>query len=255
MCDALFIIVLYQFPLERCQPYQLLRQRLSSTDYQRCVYVRENSTENWFLARTYNAGLRLARLRGLRYVVLVDQDTIFSDAYLDFICGLSTPAERVFVPQMFMADRCLSPYYVSQRWGVWWDLRRDLTRGCPKDHYLSALNSGTIIPIQVCERLGGFNEDYPLDGLDHWFFYQCFRQNIAVQIVPYKLQHSFAVLSDRFVDNTRYESILSSEERLSQSMGKRTHRAYHLRLFCRGLKWLALGHRRLGWKSITRSLL
>ena len=35
-----------------------------------------------------------------------------------------------------------------------------------------AINSGTVITAETLRWLEGFSEEFPLDYLDHWFFYQ-----------------------------------------------------------------------------------
>lgn len=250
MCNVLFIIVLYNCTQEQCQPLLLLQKELHQDEYNRCVYLRDNTHDNHFLARTYNEGVTIAQQRGLQGIVLVDQDSQFTSEFINYIRGLKTLTDRVIVPNIFMGERRLSPFFISIRWGIWWDRQMKPTEG----HYLSAINSGTIIPLNVCERVGGFNEDYPLDGLDHWFFYQCRQLNITVQIVPIKIQHSFAILSEQFVNKARYNSILSSEFRLAKMIGYQAQIGYRLRLLLRGIKWILIGHVALGCESVKQSI-
>lgn len=222
MGKVLFVIVIYQIKQEQSLAWQQL-QALPIDDLG-IVYVHDNTDSNRFLAAAYNEAWRQAKEQGCEWIVLLDADTAVTEQYIDAVRSMVKQGETnaVYCPEL-MSERgkVLSPL---QAYGM-----------------KVAFNSGLLIPLQVIQQVGGFNEDYPLDYLDYWFCHQIHLQHIPMVTMSVRLLHSLSVQDYTAVPQWRYLSLLAAEKRFAKEMGR--ERRYKIRLFCRLVKWTLTGHK------------
>ncbi len=76
---------------------------------------------------------------------------------------------------------------------------------------LMAINSGTVITAETLRWLEEFSEEFPLDYLDHWFFYQLNQANKKIEVLPIHLKQELSVLDYRTMSPQRYRSIIEAE--------------------------------------------
>lgn len=115
------------------------------------------SGENTGLARALNSGCRAACGAGFQWVVTFDQD---SDAVPDFLSqqidAWSSAESPVFMLGCNYADSATSE---SARFSEGNDIVPCTT----------VITSGCLMNLPLWEELGGFREDYFIDGIDHEF--------------------------------------------------------------------------------------
>jgi GT2 family glycosyltransferase len=84
-----------------------------------------------------------------------------------------------------------------------------------------AINSCALIRTKFLEEIGGFNKNFPLDGLDHWWCGEAQRLQRKLFVMEGTIEHDLSV--SNFGENVtaaRYQSIVDSEVTLY-----RNHRA------------------------------
>lgn len=183
--NILCVVVLYGKRLHESVSYRAARAQAGACGADVAFYVHDNSPEadpgfvsasgmiyrhcpeNKGLSAAYNAAAEYASKNGIRWLLLLDQDTELSDgflrAYVDAIG--SHPDTEVFVPQVLLPDGdFLSP---MRRWKK---QRRPLAAGSryPLGRY-AVINSGMCISTRLFLLSGGYNEKVWLDFSDTQF--------------------------------------------------------------------------------------
>jgi hypothetical protein len=99
-----------------------------------------------------------------------------------------------------------------------------------------AINSGAVIRVAFLKEIGGFNEEFPLDYLDHWLFYEIYAKNYKTFVLDIYLHHDLSVMDYNSISLTRYKSILHSEFTFYKKYKRELFPEYRKQLFKRLLK-------------------
>ncbi len=170
------------------------------------TYVHDK--RNIGLVPAYNLALQMAKEQGAEGVLLLDHDTEISREYLETLKN-ETFSGKVgcIVPQIRTTNGIISPLkadaYINHQ-------HTPLTTGTYDGPYM-AINSGSLISVKALEEIGGFNEEFPLDFLDHWLFHALGEKNYQIKVLQNVIDHDLSVLDYKNVSHRRYESILAGE--------------------------------------------
>ena len=116
------------------------------------------------------------------------------------------PTVAVYVPIVEANGQQISPVYSDQYVGL-----KGAKPAGIANQPLMAINSGTVITAETLRWLEGFSEEFPLDYLDHWFFYQLNQANKKIEVLPIHLKQELSVLDYRTMSPQRYRSIIEAE--------------------------------------------
>lgn len=220
MSKVLFVIVIYRIKQEESLAWQQLHTLLGETDD---IYVHDNTDDNKYLAAAYNEAWHFAQQHGYTWMSILDADTAVTSEYIAAVQeAAKNNGTAAYCPTLLdERNRIISPL---RAYGM-----------------KVAFNSGLLIPIELIERIGGFNENYPLDYLDYWFCLQLHRLQIPLITMSVALHHSLSVRDYTTVPQWRYLSLLAAEKRFAKEIGRETQ--YKMHLFCRLVKWTVSGHK------------
>jgi glycosyltransferase involved in cell wall biosynthesis len=205
----------------------------------------QHNSKNPGIAVAYNCALKEATNLKKKWLVLLDQDSVLSS---DFLIQLRNSFDAVqnddsivaIIPKVYHKQTLVSPsrlfcgvLNLSFKDPGYQKLYRNI----------SAINSGSAISVDFLNGLSGFNEEFPLDILDHWLFYEIFLFKKGVFLNSATIQHSLS-LSEGPISCQRYKSVLSGEKKLYGDI-KRKKIFYSLVLLIRTLKQLMKGQLKL----------
>ena len=137
---------------------------------------------NLGLGAAVNVGTKWAELRGYNCVLLLDQDSAITDGFVDamlakyhYCSSLNRKPIGIIVPS-----------YVDQNRDV------DIPPVVNKDmELITAMTSGSLIPMAVLSRHGGFNESLFVDGVDTEYSLRLRRLGyVIIQCSEAVLRHS-----------------------------------------------------------------
>ncbi|MFK4567190.1 glycosyl transferase family 2 [Enterococcus sp. UD-01] len=262
MNKLVITIVLYQTKFSQSASYQLLKERLQQQQLFLLVYDNSLTAQkdelfdlpnvyyhhdptNSGLAKAYNTGLQLLKEQAASLLLLLDQDTALSAAYLDTI--IEEPLNQEigsYVPLIYSGERQISPVFSDQYVGRASALP---VAGVYKER-LMAINSGTVLTKEALIKLGSFNVDFPLDFLDHWLFFALYQMGIKVKVLPERLTHDLSVLDYEKVSIKRYESIIQAETLFYQEYDREKLSAHKRQLFLRTIKQFLRVRNRSIWR-------
>ncbi|MDT2756579.1 glycosyltransferase [Enterococcus asini] len=204
------------------------------------TYVHDASNPG--LAVAYNKALAAAA--DFDWLILLDQDTAVTSAYFEEINN-TTPDEQVaaLVPLIFSGNQQISPVYSEQYIG----------KGAKHPHvgvhtHVMAINSASVLRIAFLKEVGGFNQEFSLDFLDHWLYWRIQKEGMQVQVLKTVLVHDLSVLDYDTLDFSRYESILIAERRYYSEYAVALKKQHQNHLLKRTLKQFLTVKNRRFWK-------
>ncbi|MGJ1335527.1 hypothetical protein [Sphingobacterium siyangense] len=218
------------------------------------------------IAEAYNYALQEALVRGYKWMLLLDQDSSLTESYFAKLNEALVISENTLCIKAFMPivqslhNSNISPSkigyggfksYSSYKLGV-------------QEDYISGINSGTLINCDFFQIIGGFNLNFPLDFLDHWYFREIYRQESNVYLFGGIVYQNLSVSSGivNTVSLGRFKSILNAEYLFYRTDSFKNFFFYKLRLIFRTVKLFISGNRRYSqvtfisifrfWKSVKK---
>lgn len=248
------VLVLYRMPLTQSRCYQSLLHSLARAGAgQPTLLVYDNSPQsatlpqeveaaaenfpgkllyrhdssNGGVAAAYNAGLAEARENGSDWLLLLDQDTELTPAYLAELgsCMQTVPATvAAIIPRLVQNGATHSPQHLpdlSHR-----PVREALSGLLPFE--VTAFNSGATLRVAAVQQFPG---RYWLDFLDHAVFQTLQAAGGKVWLIQARLSHELSTESlGRDASLDRYRNVLQAERDFYREYGTpRSVVFYHLR--------------------------
>lgn len=187
--------------------YDNSRERQSDALFKGSLTYRHDSS-NSGLATAYNLALEMAKINQSQWLLLLDQDTELTLSYFEeLVTKSASPEIGGCLPVIQSKGRQISPVYVDDYISI---NSQNVNSGlCTKP--LMAINSGAALSVQAMMDIGGFNQEFPLDYLDHWLFWRLNQAGKHYYVLNQVLEHDLSVLDYSQVSLKRYESIIQSE--------------------------------------------
>lgn len=145
-----------------------------------CVVLRLD--RNSGIASALNAGIRVALRQDDKpdFVLTMDQDSLLADGYVPALTGASAAASAANVPVGLVGPGTILGLPVRRAGAV----NGIVIGGEP-------IQSGLLIPVAVLERVGLFQDNLFIDGVDSEFYLRCAAAGLrTVVAVDAELQHS-----------------------------------------------------------------
>jgi GT2 family glycosyltransferase len=251
--QVLAVLVLYRISPEASQAFQTLVQSVQQLPEApvACV-VYDNSPEahplpenpfaclyhhnpmNGGLVAAYQFALEHAERKGIPWLLLLDQDTALTAAFLREALAASEELEGqreigAIVPKLVQESIVLSPHWpygnrsqqsFSDRFGR---LEPDVR----------VYNSGSLLRVEAVRAAGGFPSDFPLDYLDHAVFARLRAEGRGVFLLHASLAHQLESkntdLPSTLYCSPRLQGMLRSEIRFYRLYGSGRDRLLLLR--------------------------
>ena len=205
----LFIIVLYKCQYHDCKSYRTL---ISKSDKNH-VFIYDNSPDpqsvtdlnvtyihdptNRGISHAYNVAADYARRQNYDWLLLMDQDTTFSEGIMDDYLGhiFSHPEVRLFVPPVRVDSLFyMSPVKLFWKFGF---LSKCIPSGQVISLYdYSPINSGMCISVDAFFECGGYNENVFLDYSDYQFIERFRKRYSNCYVLETCVYQDFSVVVD-----------------------------------------------------------
>ncbi len=258
--DEIFIIiVLYKSNLENSRTISTLGAFLNKKvnlfvydnspekQYQEEKFTYNNFDIQYFhdptnsgLSKAYNDALVLAQDKNYAWLLLLDQDTYFTKEYVEAI-------ELLQIDDDFKNMAAIIPRVNSLNGGQQISPGKILLGGICRplklkegivNSKISGINSGTILNVEYLKLINGFNTNYTLDMLDHWYFKKIFSDGKDVFLLNAEIKQDLSVLEDfeKSVSVERYEQMLNAECLFAEEESFLSLFVFKVRLILRILK-------------------
>ncbi len=184
-------------------------------------WVHSGDTTNPGLATAYNWAVDQAKAAGCEWLMLLDQDTTVTREFvLEVLYGVShSSVASVLVPRLSHTGRVFSPHRPIRL------VPKAVTACGMVQSEVCAFNSGMTIRLDALDEIGGFDESFPLDYLDHAMLYRLQRTGHQVSILKSELFHEFSLdPRSKRVSAERYRSALAAERRFYRIHHQRSAR-------------------------------
>lgn len=257
--DLFFIIVLYKNNLENSRTIKTLEISLNKNinlfvydnsperQYQEEEFVYSKFNIRYFhdplnsgLSKAYNHALELAVNNKSSWLLLLDQDTYFTKEYIDSIETLEIDklGDKIvaIIPRV---DSLTNNQKISPAKILLGGICRpfECQKGIVKSK-ISGINSGTILKVDYLKSINGFNTNYTLDMLDHWYFKKIFNDKEDVFLLDAVINQDLSVLEnfEDAVSIQRYKQMLNAEYLFMKEESFISLVVFRLRLISRVLK-------------------
>jgi GT2 family glycosyltransferase len=210
------------------------KQEFSDQKYEGIPITYFHDSRNLGIATAYNYALAAARENGSEWLILLDHDTEITAEYLEQVMNMDEKNTDIaaVVPKINSENQLISPVYShSLR-----PLQGEKPVSGIQDKPVMAINSGALIRVDFLNEIGGFNEDFPLDYLDHWLFHEVYAKGYKVRLLDVTLEHELSVMDYSRVSLARYQSILESEIKFFRNYQQDLYKSYRIQLAKRFLK-------------------
>jgi len=242
--ELLAVLVLYKTRLEDSKTFVSLTASLRSIDVRLDLVVYNNSPDDeyegladhpdWHInyiadssnngvSKAYNTAAEIALRLGKKWLLLLDQDTIFPmETIASYLKAIEAhPDKQLIAPLMRNKNYIISP------------CRYKLMRGTPLKHIapgmhsfngLSLINCGLCIAVSGFQAIKGYNELLPLDFSDHDFIRR-FQRKAAKEfvLIDLKVVHELSSHSKNSLvsDLVRFRFYLSATQNMPASVTER----------------------------------
>ena len=202
-------------------------------------YLLAEDTHNGMLVKAYNYALDIANRHDRKWILLLDQDTILTESYLRELSLVvrTSPNVSAVIPIVKKGIHHISPFSYNSKIGISWMTKPLETEG-KTNLCLSAINTGALLNVETINSLGGFSNQFPLDSLDHWYFYEFYLAKKSIWILSSTLEHNISLLDGPTgMTSFRYNSFLESGLKLARLQGLIPCFLWKLRCLFRGCKY------------------
>jgi len=191
----------------------LIKQDVHSLMPFECLYVHNPRNEG--LAIAYNYALKEATKKSCDWLLLLDQDSSLPE---NFLCNLSHVLANhgqknslaAVVPKMRYKKTIFSPTKVFFG-GIVRAIDQRYTGICTFKN-IFAIGSGCVVNVSFLQKIGAFNEAFPMDCLDRWLFLTINKMGGKVYVTDSIIDHEVSVMNfDKLMNENRYKSILKYE--------------------------------------------
>lgn len=199
-----------------------------------------NATGNDMLAGAYNKSLELAKKSKCDWILLLDQDTELNETYFREVNAFLTSEDAnhyaIAAPVLCKDDIHLSPVAFNPAIGPFWagrnfNITHSNFKNIPKGMAPSAFNSAVLLKVEAIESIGGFDNDFPLDMLDHRYFYQLYKAGLNMYVLDVTMTQNLSLLDNKDqMPVSRYREYLKACRLFSKKIGWRTLVSQKLRL-------------------------
>ncbi len=206
MVNFLCVVTLYKCSLAGSQTYHTILK-----GWQGRIFVYDNSPEsqvididnvyyvhdnhNSGLSVAYNTAARYAKENGFEWLLLLDQDTDFSEVNMDDYRNaiLSNPGIMLFAPKVKCRGKYMSPARFHHKFAV---LQSYVPSGIISLDKYSPINSGLCVNVDAMIECGGYKDDVFLDYSDYQFIDRLRRICSSAYILDCEATQDFSVYSD-----------------------------------------------------------
>ena len=267
--DLMVVLVNYKMEISESPAFNSLTMALQSMHQKTSIFIYDNSPnahthvphEDWIIiyqndpsnpgvSKAYNEGFKCAKAQNKKWMLLIDQDTVFEKGFF-LKCKSAVEAnenEKIFVPIMVDLNGIVSPFQFRFGRGV---RLREIETGQHQLAEKKFINSGLLISLDLFELSGGYDERYKLDFSDLAFIERLKSVSRTFLVINSKCTHSLFTTKRSSLEETlvRFKIYCQS----ANLLGNQTENFWvYIWKHLRAIK-LSLRFRSLGFIKITCS--
>ena len=245
------VLVLYKLKLKDSLTYQSFTKYIKKTSikYELLVYNNSpeviiekedgyllvNSANKEMLSGAYNYALKLAENTNKKWLLLLDQDTELTEHFFgELEIFLKSNLKQRFgavVPVLFKGKYHLSPISFSPVFGPFLSYK-SVDSNVDTNICVSAYNSAAMVDVEFMKSIGGFSSEYPLDMLDHWYFYQMYKAKKPIYVLNARIEQNLSLLDmSNCMNVERYEMYIKAQKKFVKELNFQAQFTLRIQLF------------------------
>lgn len=167
----------------------------STRDFKNKEYCEKNNimyysvNENIGLSRAYNYIIDRIELNSNNYLLILDDDTILNEDYINEIFGeIEKKQYDILLPKVFSNGQLISPSTVQL--GCRIKKIKDVSK--VNFNQITAINSGMVIKASVYKNIK-YNDEIFLDYVDHTFMKDVRKNKFKIKILMTSIDQNFSI--------------------------------------------------------------
>jgi len=268
------VVILYEMPHGRSNTLKSLMNNSNFNEYNLNIIIYDNSPKkqdidtdisnftyvhnklNGGLAQAYNYALSAISDQN-SWLLLLDQDSQlpsnFISSLIETIHGIQDESIVAVAPHILCNNNLISPCKVRFA-GRLVSVSKQF-RGA-SDLELMAVNSGMAVRASFMKQIGGFNQDFWLDYLDHWLCRTIYAEGKRIYVSTAIVNHDLSVSNYNEVSVKRAQNILNAEVLFYKKYKSKSEQvAYFFRLMLRSIKQLVtLNNKKIAGYTLKAAL-
>lgn len=262
---VLIVIVVYEQSVEQTRAFASIQPLIDVHPDSTHILIYDNSSQqaawrapynstyirndlNPGVSAAYNSALATAKDRGLKFLLLLDQDTFVPlNTFKAYSMAVAdNPEGLTFAPIALCNGRCYSPFKFINGKG---QQLSNLQAGTYSFRNYKIINSGLLVSTLAFEKCGGYDERFGLDLSDVVFCDRLAAQNFSFNLIPAHIDHHHSSLDKNCERNkVRFDRLLHAMS-LYSNLHEEQKYIYWIGAFPRALKLTA---RYLDWWFMKR---
>ncbi len=206
--DLLPVLVVYNCPIPQSSTWQSITEESQRLGVAFDVMIYDNSPTaqrspetsinlhyrhdqtNAGVSKAYNEGFQLAQQLKKKWLLLLDQDSSFPPGWIELYASAANEDDQnVIVPIARSGEKIVSPF---NYWLCHGSSPKKMESGIISLQSNYAINSGLLIPTQLFEKTGGYDELVPLDFSDFVFMHKLKKTKAHLHVVDLPLNHQLS---------------------------------------------------------------
>lgn len=184
----------------------------------------EHDEKNSGVSRAYNQAYKKAKELNKKLLLVLDQDSSFELNFIEQYMKMCEVYKNDFLYTPIVCDenktKIYSPAFLSNFVGKTQSFENFVYKEIYSLDGQSVINSGLMVPLELFERVGGYNEKLKLDFSDIYFIEKYKEINQKIILVNVYLKHSISgdERKDYFKEYSRFRYYCSASKEIGKSL-------------------------------------
>lgn len=202
--DFLAVLVVYRCPLSQSSTWQSIREESERLGLAIDLMIYDNSpvaqaiptTSNKIyyqhnelnagVSKAYNEGFQLAQRLSKKWLLLLDQDSSLPAGWIELYAEAAQyDNQNLIAPIVHCGDEIISPF---NYWLCVGRSPKTMSTGTKSLKNSYAINSGLLVPTQLFEKVGGYDELVRLDFSDFVFMHKLKKVKAQLRVIDLHLE-------------------------------------------------------------------
>lgn len=202
--DFLVVLVVYRCPLSQSSTWQSITEESERLGLAIDLMIYDNSPVaqiipttsnkvyyqhneiNAGVSKAYNEGFQLAQQLSKKWLLLLDQDSSLPAGWIDLYAGAAQHEnQNPIAPIVHCGDKLISPF---NYWLCVGRSPKTMSTGTKSLKNSYAINSGLLVPTQLFEKVGGYDELVRLDFSDFVFLHKLKKVKAQLRVIDLHLE-------------------------------------------------------------------
>ncbi|OOE14447.1 hypothetical protein [Fictibacillus arsenicus] len=218
------------------------REKLENLNDEVITVLYLGKRKNLGIAKAYNLAVNILEIENFsnnNWILLLDQDsTLTKELFLGFLQNDKEYMNNnigIVMPRVICKQKIVSPLLIKTPF----DFKEPSKniKGIQKKR-VTGINSCSFINLNAIKKINGFNEDFPIDYLDHITFWEIQNKGYQVYVLETMINHDLSFFDFPSVPLHRYKIYLEARLNFIKEISKTNKKPLNRSIFVKDFLFL-----------------